>query len=392
METSPQVFLASVNQQKFDGTRDGFRAGFCSDEIAIEPDEILPEGNAQAEGDEEIIRQALDRLNKLRAKLGERIRGSILVAIQNGIISVEVEGQTRWLDIAWVLLQGEDGKIYAGHSSGVEFDAQDVEGARNKEGGFMLNTAGAFRAKRLGGDIADPQLSATDGVVSRAETIQMTVEILLGQMFYDKGLEPKTLQKTESKEVAPDTSRPIFEGVVESTSVHKVGPFREAVEEVFCNLNTHVDGESSPSEINMQPYGNKETLEGALNRVNNSPSKKAGNIKDVRAGMESGILPVVIGEFERYFDSAWVVLEGKSGKKYLARSSGVEFDAKFVKRAKEIGFDKTTVGDVMAKEGEVSPTDPPSTLTNQLVSRGRTLKHVSRIALGQMRYDMRRAA
>lgn len=47
---------------------------------------------------------------------------------------------------------------------------------------------------------------------------------------------------------------------------------------------------------------------------------------------------------------AVVVLEDKDGVSYTSTSTGIVFDNKFVNKAKEKGFDKVTVGSIMAAE------------------------------------------
>lgn len=47
----------------------------------------------------------------------------------------------------------------------------------------------------------------------------------------------------------------------------------------------------------------------------------------------------------------WVMVESvKTGNRYVASSTGLPFETKYVKKAEEIGFDKMTVGEVMSKE------------------------------------------
>lgn len=397
MKNCERVDLASNSYHKLKGANDGFKAALHRKEIDVRVFDIQPEGNAQAYGDKEILEQALDRLNKLKAKLGEKTRNSILVAIQSGVISVELEGKKRWLDVSWVVIEDEEGELHFGSSSGIEFDAEDV--AKAQEGkGFEENTIGAARAKRLGGEATDPHSSSTAGAVSRAETIQITIESVLGQMMYKKGIspetrEPETLELTQyNARHEPEVELPVLVG---SKSNKKVDPAGMARDRVFTNVSGVVEGRSASSGINEQPEGNKETLEGALNREK-CIKQETEKMRAATIAIESGEIPIEIQGEERYFDFAWVVATDPSGRNYLARSSGVEFDKKYVNLARKKGFETTTIGSVIAEEseregGEVDGTDPQKTLTNFLVSRRRSLEHACRIIFGQMRVAMSRS-
>ena len=77
------------------------------------------------------------------------------------------------------------------------------------------------------------------------------------------------------------------------------------------------------------------------------------------------------------------MIEDSRGKRSWAVSAGVEFPQNSVKEAKRRGFDKTTVGSVIAESGGEA-TDPHSFLTHGLVSRKDLLQQALRIALGQL--------
>lgn len=391
MEICTDIRLASDSRHKTEATRTGFNTVLPLKNFNITATPIQPEGNAQAEGDREIIAQALDRLAKLKAESVGKTRDSIFIAIQSGIISVEVEGETRWLDVSWVVMQKGDGKLYVGHSSGVEFSSEDVLEARKR--GFKEHTVGSVQAERWQGDPTDPHSISTAGAVSREETIQIAVESVLGQMMYDLGIPPAP-ENIEGNGV----ERPIFESfseinlpvLVASKSEQKVQPTQAARDHVFPGAKGEVEGVGGISSgVNEQPWGNEETSRGALNRLECLDPAPPNALT---VAIENGVLPIEIQGEERYFDFAWVVAKNSAGKSYLARSSGVEFAKKHVDIAKEKGFETTTIGsviesDLTSKGVKMDGADPHSTLTNFMVSRRRTLEHAGRIIFGQIRRD-----
>jgi len=61
-------------------------------------------------------------------------------------------------------------------------------------------------------------------------------------------------------------------------------------------------------------------------------------------GIENGIVQVG----NKWVDLAIVVVVDSKGESYISTSTGVVFDTKYVEMAREKGFDKVTVGSVMA--------------------------------------------
>lgn len=85
-----------------------------------------------------------------------------------------------------------------------------------------------------------------------------------------------------------------------------------------------------------------------------------------------------------WLDFGWVVLESsKTGRRYVSSSTGIPFATQFVEKAREEGFDSTTVGDVMAKELGCDTKDPHSYLCNNLVGRKAMLIQAIQACLGQ---------
>ncbi len=90
-----------------------------------------------------------------------------------------------------------------------------------------------------------------------------------------------------------------------------------------------------------------------------------------------------------YYDVAWVVVEdAKSKQQSCAVSGGVQFPNSLVEEAGRLGFAKTTVGSLIAKQDKsIDEADPHYYLTNQLVSRTELVKAALRIALGQLQHN-----
>jgi len=119
------------------------------------------------------------------------------------------------------------------------------------------------------------------------------------------------------------------------------------------NLAAEVVGYASFSGVGEQPI-NEQVLLGARNRISDLRQKVSD--LDRVVSIESGIFE----ENEGWVDKAVVVLlDTRSGKEYVAYSEGVVFPKEYVERAREIGFDKMTVGKVMADAGYVTDAKDP---------------------------------
>ena len=171
---------------------------------------------------------------------------------------------------------------------------------------------------------------------------------------------------------------------VASTSAHKLSAVKEASVEVFPDAQINVQGAKAASEINEQPVGHDEILRGALNRLKNLKVIIGGTRYDLLISMESGIFLVQIDDRQAWFDLGWVVVEDIHGNKRFAHSAGIEFDARDVQEAQQRGFDKTTVGSIIAEHTSADSTDPHAYLTGGKVSRSDMLKQTLKTALGQL--------
>tara|TARA_Y100000310_G_scaffold89923_1_gene87150 strand:+ start:98979 stop:99488 length:510 start_codon:yes stop_codon:yes gene_type:complete len=138
-------------------------------------------------------------------------------------------------------------------------------------------------------------------------------------------------------------------------------------------LNPEIIGYSADSKVGEQPV-NEETLQGAKNRI----SYVLSRVKDLDRiiSIENGIFY----EHNKWLDKAVVVIyDVKLNKESHAFSDAVEFPAKYVDLAREIGFDKITVGKVMADAGYVkNPKNPHLSIsgTSRQVYLEKTVKEL----------------
>jgi inosine/xanthosine triphosphatase len=172
--------------------------------------------------------------------------------------------------------------------------------------------------------------------------------------------------------------------LVASTSQHKLGAVERVFKETYSDWEIDMEGVKAPSEINEQPVGHKEMIEGALNRIKNAKKTAKGKKFDFVVGIENGIFPIEVDGTEKWFDVAWVVIENKEDKQSLAVSAGVEFPREFIQEARKKGFKTTTVGSIIAEKTGCDGTDPHTFLTSNLASRSKLLEQALKIALGQL--------
>jgi non-canonical (house-cleaning) NTP pyrophosphatase len=162
--------------------------------------------------------------------------------------------------------------------------------------------------------------------------------------------------------------------VVGSTSKHKVGAAKEACRRL--DIHAEVLGCKTISEVNEQPVGFRETTRGAKQRA---LAAKAQQPDTVSIGIESGI--VVSGDV--VIDLAVIAVLWR-GKWYLSTSPGIQFPHSCYVIAKKRGFDKHTVGSVIAEQLGGDETDPHTFLTTGRITRQETLVQGLCVALGQM--------
>ena len=121
----------------------------------------------------------------------------------------------------------------------------------------------------------------------------------------------------------------------------------------FMEPSPEISGYSADSGVGEQPI-NEQTLQGARNRI--ADLRKRVDGLDRIISIESGIFH----EGDKWLDKAVIViLDTSTGKEYVAYSDAVVFLDKYVEMAREMGFDTTTVGRVMANEGFIENAKDP---------------------------------
>lgn len=176
---------------------------------------------------------------------------------------------------------------------------------------------------------------------------------------------------------------------VASTSTHKIGAVKSVLESLDRPTTYEVEGIGTASEINEQPVGHEEILQGALNRLNNmKKSLRAGSAKTkigsspILVSIENGIYNVG----DRWFDIAYVVLEDNGGNIAIATSEAIEYPLEFVEEARGRGFASTTVTSIMAEKLQDPSigTDPHKYLTRGKITRQQFLEHAFKVAKCQL--------
>jgi inosine/xanthosine triphosphatase len=151
----------------------------------------------------------------------------------------------------------------------------------------------------------------------------------------------------------------------------------EAVKSAFASHdNVEVVGVKADSRAPEQPIDG-ETLIGARNRA--AHSRELSPDADLYVAIENGIFT----EGDRYVDKAVVLTVTKDGREHVEYSAGVEFPAQYVDEARKLGFDKMTVGKVMAAAGFVKKHDDPHADLGDKVSRAQILKDTVSDAMKQ---------
>jgi len=176
--------------------------------------------------------------------------------------------------------------------------------------------------------------------------------------------------------------------VVTSTSAIKTGAVKKILSELFPTRNFEIIGVKADSGISEQPV-NEETEQGAKNRIRSAES--LSTISKLQKGsafvsIENGIFSNENGEWE---DKAVAVIKLPEGKMSSALSpKGVLFPVEAIEatRAKEGGFQKNTVGSVIAEmyatRGiQIDKQDPHSALTEGNFTREEQMISAVREAL-----------
>ncbi len=151
----------------------------------------------------------------------------------------------------------------------------------------------------------------------------------------------------------------------------------------YLSLDFTIEKVNAPSGQNEQPVGFDETFAGALNRAKLAIELSPTDY-DIAIGIESGIFSINSSAETTTLDIAIIVVITKSGKQIVANTPGFVFPEIYVNTAKELGFEKNTVGQVIAENLGGDKTDPHSILSNGVITRQETLIEGLMIALKQI--------
>ncbi len=197
--------------------------------------------------------------------------------------------------------------------------------------------------------------------------------------------------------------------IVGTKSPVKLEAVSKAVSNVwFDGIIDYVDvkGWDVSSGVNAQPVGN-ETLQGAVNRLVAVKKSATENNHDydIAISIENGIFKVdTIGidyfdnntdsdscDKETYLDYAYIVVEDlKNNIKIIQTSAGIEFPYSAVNKAREIGFDKKTAGDIMpqlynTEITKIDSKDPHHYLLDYYTNRTKILQDALELSFARLR-------
>eukprot|EP00656_Telonema_subtile_P040534 TRINITY_DN45603_c0_g1_i1.p1 TRINITY_DN45603_c0_g1~~TRINITY_DN45603_c0_g1_i1.p1 ORF type:complete len:188 (+),score=35.77 TRINITY_DN45603_c0_g1_i1:39-602(+) len=176
-----RVAVASASGVKVRAVEAAFnRLGYA--QVEVSGFHTASEISEQPLGHNETIQGALNRLRNLQASLPDwRASHSHLVSMENGVFEVRVDGQSRYFDLAWVVVHSAAGPEGMSNSVGIEFDAQDVQAARDADGGFDKHTVGDFISKRIHCPSNDPHGALTMGILPRETLLADTIIAAVAQ-------------------------------------------------------------------------------------------------------------------------------------------------------------------------------------------------------------------
>lgn len=158
-----------------------------------------------------------------------------------------------------------------------------------------------------------------------------------------------------------------------STSKLKTDALTTALDEL--GIPARILGVKAFSGQNAQPVNFQGIMGGAIMRAEGAKKDRPDYFG---LGIENGVLRFDApepGQWKMTFiDIAGVALITPEGRLILGTSSGIEFPLRYVQAAATAGFNRTTVGSIIAKELGGSPDDPHFTLTGGRLGREEILK------------------
>lgn len=133
--------------------------------------------NDQPFGLDETLLGAENRLDHFKTEmLNRKETCDIMVSIENGIVKM---GE-KYIDLAVIVIEVEEGDRFYATSSGIEFDAEYVDEAKRR--GFYSNTVGSVMAESLECTSNDPHRLLTYGRFSRQKILTDGIMKCLSQV------------------------------------------------------------------------------------------------------------------------------------------------------------------------------------------------------------------
>lgn len=173
--------------------------------------------------------------------------------------------------------------------------------------------------------------------------------------------------------------------LVGSANRYKLEAVSSALGEVFGDeVELDIRSKNVTSQIDAQPVGHEQTIQGALNRLAELRQLVAGFHYDLLVAFENGIYSVQIDDTPNWFDLAWVAVADAEGKQVLAHSAGIALEIGDVEKAARYGYKFNTVGKAIAERTGADKSDPHSFLTNGVVGRTELLRGALKVAVGQL--------
>ncbi len=165
---------------------------------------------------------------------------------------------------------------------------------------------------------------------------------------------------------------------VASKAKQKINAVAEACRELGFG-DVEITGYTAASGINEQPLGDRETTQGAKNRLD--AVGHAAPDADLWVAIENGIRP---DEHHRWFDYAVVIVRNRDGQEASAHSAGIIFPKNIIQETIKRDFKTTTIGKVFTETYGGDPQDPHALLTHGAFPRERILAQAVVIALAQL--------
>jgi non-canonical (house-cleaning) NTP pyrophosphatase len=174
------IFVASTSIHKIAATEQAATKAYPGVSIAVHGLKASSGINEQPVGNEETLQGACNRLACIRGALQGQTRYDILVAMENGIFPVVLDGKQTWWDAGWVVVEDVGGNRGIASTTAVRLPDEDVRIA--KERGFATTTVGSVIAERSGADGTDPHAHLTGGLMKRVSSLEQALLAALGQI------------------------------------------------------------------------------------------------------------------------------------------------------------------------------------------------------------------